>query len=236
MTPPIDPMAPEIDALLSSERSALDDAPPGKARVRARLEKTLFGAPPPGGDGGGPTTTSTSAGANAAAAGAGAKIIAAFIAGALAGGAVVFALMPPKVQAVEYMHDTHIAPSVTPASAAPPVEGPPASAAPAASASTPPAGSAPRGDSLAAERALLDPARTALGRRDAASALDAVRKHETKFAQGKMSEEREAIAVQALVLAGKRPEAEARAARFRQRYPGSVLLAAVEAALGHDEQ
>jgi hypothetical protein len=108
-----------------------------------------------------------------------------------------------------------------------------ASVAPSASAPTAPPSStqSTRADDTAAERALLDPARTALGKNDGPSAMEGVHKHEQRFPKGQLTEEREAIAIQALVLLGNGPEAQARAARFKRTYPNSVLAPAVDAAL-----
>ncbi len=49
------------------------------------------------------------------------------------------------------------------------------------------------------------------------------------FQRGTLSEEREALAVRALAQAGRRDEAATRAARFKVRYPRSLLLPVVEA-------
>jgi hypothetical protein len=88
------------------------------------------------------------------------------------------------------------------------------------------------GDDLAAERAALDVARTALGRGDGANALAACDEHARKFPRGALGEEREAIAVQALVLEHRSDDARARAERFRKTHPRSILLPAVLAAAG----
>jgi hypothetical protein len=85
---------------------------------------------------------------------------------------------------------------------------------------------------LAAERAILDVARAALARGEGAPAIEAVRRHEREFPDGVLVEEREAIAVRALVAQGRRDEARARAAEFRRRFPNSVSLHAVNAAVG----
>lgn len=94
--------------------------------------------------------------------------------------------------------------------------------------------SAARGgdDHLAAERAALDVARTALGRGDGANALAACDEHARRFPRGALGEEREAIAVQALVLEHRSDDARARAERFRKTHPRSILLPAVLAAAG----
>jgi hypothetical protein len=98
--------------------------------------------------------------------------------------------------------------------------------APAASAS-----GAGRTDSLARERALLEVARTAFGRSDAQATLEALDRHRAEFPDGKLAEEREALAIEALVEAGRIPEARARGAQFRARYPKSILMQAVDDAL-----
>lgn len=100
---------------------------------------------------------------------------------------------------------------------------------------TPPAAPAPSAPSvtgnMAAERRLLDVARTALGRGNGVDALAACDEHARKFPSGLLAEEREAIAVQALVESKRVPEARVRSDRFRRSYPKSILLPAVAAAV-----
>ena len=103
-----------------------------------------------------------------------------------------------------------------------------------ASAQAPSSASAPvqqRPDDISEERAMLDTARTALGRGDGVSAMTGVKKHEQRFPKGQLAEEREAIAVQALVALGRGDDARARGERFKRTYPNSVLAPAVNAAL-----
>jgi hypothetical protein len=85
---------------------------------------------------------------------------------------------------------------------------------------------------LSAERSILDIARAALAQGEGARSIDAAREHERRFPRGALSEEREAIYVQALVIDHRIAEARARAARFQQTYPDSMLLPAVLAATG----
>jgi hypothetical protein len=240
--PDLDPLAPELRALLASERAHPAPSAEGKARVASRLEATLFGPGGAGGAGGGgePAPAAPPAVRPVAPLARAMRATAIFVAGGITGGVLVLALREPAVVIVERAAPTSIATPPLGAGAttayAPQAARAPASAAPEPSSSAPAAVSsvvaAPTGvDSLAAERALLDPARTALGRGDGASALDAVHKHEARFASGKLAEEREAIAVQALVVLHRADEARARAARFQQRYPGSVLAPSVAAAL-----
>jgi len=89
-----------------------------------------------------------------------------------------------------------------------------------------------RGNSvLSRERAVLDPARAALASGEPARALEHVRLHARQYPKGVLSEEREAIAINALVSLGKYSEATQRAAEFRARYPQSLMTYSVDAAL-----
>jgi hypothetical protein len=96
----------------------------------------------------------------------------------------------------------------------------------------PPARSQPSSDTgLALERAGLDVARAAIERGDGATALTATREHERRFPNGLLVQEREAMAIRALVMLGRGNEARARALRFRTGFPGSMLLPAIESAV-----
>jgi hypothetical protein len=87
------------------------------------------------------------------------------------------------------------------------------------------------GSDLAAERALLDGARHALESEDAAAALAAVDLHQRRFPNGLLAQEREAIAVRALLALGRRDEAAKRATRFHARFPDSPLWPTIEDSL-----
>jgi len=84
---------------------------------------------------------------------------------------------------------------------------------------------------LAEELALVQTARTALVRGDAPGALDAAEIHRQRFPSGRLVEERESIAIQALVSLGRGDEARRRAADFERKYPTSMLLPAISRAL-----
>jgi hypothetical protein len=90
----------------------------------------------------------------------------------------------------------------------------------------------PEDDALRRERAVLEIARTALGRGDAASALDALARHAAEHPAGKLAEERDAMTIQALVSAGRKGEARERAEAFRQHHPRSFFLPSIDASLG----
>ena len=85
---------------------------------------------------------------------------------------------------------------------------------------------------LAEEQALVDRARAALSRGRAADAKAATDEHVRRFPHGSLSEEREVLAIQALLGEGNRDGAKARADRFRKAYPRSVFLPSVERLVG----
>ena len=78
------------------------------------------------------------------------------------------------------------------------------------------------------ESALLQRAQSALAS-DPARALALTDQHRRRFPAGALSEEREAIAIQALRGLGREPEARVRAARFETKYPNSVHRSRVQA-------
>jgi hypothetical protein len=100
----------------------------------------------------------------------------------------------------------------------------------------PPAPARPSGaptpeNTLLGERVVLDRARAALGRGDGSLALAETDAHAHRYPQGLMAEEREAIAIQALLLVARYDDARQREASFEQKYPRSMLLQAVRASV-----
>jgi len=85
---------------------------------------------------------------------------------------------------------------------------------------------------LASERAVLDIARAALSRGEAAAAIDAAQRHAEEFPNGQLAEEREAILIRGLVQVGDVVEARARAAKFHARFPESIFGRTIDAAIG----
>jgi hypothetical protein len=84
---------------------------------------------------------------------------------------------------------------------------------------------------LEGERVLLDGARVALGRGDGAQAISIADAHAKRYPHGILAEEREAIAIQALLLVTRYDEARRREKEFEQEYPHSMLLQAVRASV-----
>lgn len=87
------------------------------------------------------------------------------------------------------------------------------------------------GSALARERAALDRARVALAAGESERALEETKRHAREFPNGILSEEREAIAINGLVRLGRYTQASQRAARFRVRYPQSLMMQSVDAAM-----
>jgi hypothetical protein len=235
MTGPIDP---ELAALFRS--TAVPEPPEGAlGRVRLRLGAALVAANSE------IESPLRPAGPSAAALGASkgmSALLATFVAGAVVGAGSMAIVRPaPPPPRIVYVQAPPAAemPSIPPIarSEAPPVEGP---ALPPA-APTPPARalrSEPRAaqvtsarDALAAERSLLDSARSKLAAGEPDEALAALDKHARSFPQAVLAEEREALRVQAFVNAGRYDEARALADAFRARVPTSVYLPAIDATL-----
>jgi TolA-binding protein len=85
---------------------------------------------------------------------------------------------------------------------------------------------------LAAEQVVLDAARTALERGDAAHALEEVQRHERRFPAGQLREEREGVRIAVLVAMGQKDAARAQLARFHRQFPSSLQGRALDALLG----
>ena len=80
------------------------------------------------------------------------------------------------------------------------------------------------------EYSLLAAARRAKNT-DPARALGLANEHARMYPHGMLSQEREAIAIEALLALGSTAQAKARASRFAQNYPGSPHWSRIEAAL-----
>lgn len=88
---------------------------------------------------------------------------------------------------------------------------------------------APAVDTLGKERVVLDVARSAVSAKNWSQALAAVASHEAQFPAGQLVEERETLAIQALVGAGRKDEARRRVASFVSRFADSPVRASLEA-------
>lgn len=262
--PRLEPLDPELEALLDAERAAPSPAPAVKASLLSRLEATL-GLPPGGtegagggdpgaapGDPGVPPTgpapaapppvppvaapVSAATGALTAAAGA-SKLtvgIASLVIGGVMGAGIHATVSAPPEPPPAPVVAVAVEPPMPPAP--PPQQEPPVVAEPVEVPTPPKPAPAPvrrpsRDEQLAAERALLEMARTSLTRGQPQTALEAIAQHARRHPKGQLAEERDSLWIRALVASGKGAEARARAEAFRARYPRSLLLPAVDAAL-----
>jgi hypothetical protein len=252
-----DRLSPELEAFLAPERQRSDPAPEVQNQVFSRLAVTLGW---PGGPGPGPAPGGSDPSGGAAAGGRAAGNVAAHGAKHLATGALMKTVATLVVGGVigSGVHEAYdratgrLAEHATVAVVAPPpaapvptpVAPPPVAPVVATTPQPPPAPSAvhvkappakpeprERDRSLAAERALIEQARTALAREQGAAALAALDRHARDFPQGELEEERESLRVQALVALQQFEPARKLGARFHRRFPRSIFGAVVDEAL-----
>ncbi|MGH7434423.1 MAG: hypothetical protein ACRENE_01980 [Polyangiaceae bacterium] len=240
------PLEADLAALLDRERTAAAPREP-LTRVRARLALSV-GAGAASADPSGEQPSSTQPGATRRGPALPrlplAPLAIAFLAGGLAGAGALTLLRSPPREHVVYVDRPAVAPVIeapaptSGASRAPVEPAPPPAVPPVAPPGS--AGGAPRHPArtevpavspLRAEREVLDRARSSLSEGDAAGALALLDRHASEFPQALLAEEREALAVQSLVIAGRYDDARGRAARFRAAWPGSLFLPAVDASL-----
>ena len=240
-----DRLSAELEAFLAPERQRPDPSAETQTEVLTRLGATLgwFGGPGPGPGGSDPSGGGGLAahGARHLAAGSLAKTIATLIVGGVIGAGVHEAYDRGSGRRAERREVVAVAPPI----AAPVVLPPPAPvpAAPPPVVAPPPERAPPRPEhvarveprerdrSLAAERALIEQARTALAREQGAAALAVLERHAREFPQGELEEERESLQVQALVGLDRFDQARKVAARFHRRFPRSIFGAVVDEAL-----
>jgi hypothetical protein len=225
------PLDPALRRLLDLDREADLASVEAKARVLGRVLGTVgavsigLGPPAPGGgsDPGAGFAAARTAWTNARPW----SLALAVGAGGIAGAVASSAWHGARPEHVVYIDRTPLPAAAPVASEAPSSE----ASHPRESARASATGSASPVVDLAAERKLLDVARRSLGSGDTEGALASLRRHEQNYRSGQLAEEREALTIEALVLARRVDEARAREHRFRQRYPESVMLPAVEAAV-----
>lgn len=249
----LEPLARDLRALFDEERAGYPHDPDAQARVQRRLEAAILLG---GAAGAAAGAASAGAGAVSSLSLEAAKHAKVWIALSLVAGIVVgethARLSAPPVTTTSTSAPpvgsfaSVSSPPAAPASGAPtpagsdpaavavsslpsPRPAPVPSASSAAPAILPAPGEAP--SDLAAEQGLIDTARSALSRGRGADALHAADDHARRFPRGRLAEEREMLAIQALLLVGKRADAEARVSRFHEAYPQSLYGSAVDALL-----
>ena len=226
---------------LDAERSIDDGEAARLARIEAKLLAALGAAPvlvaPPAAEAPPPPAETPAAPSPPAPSSwLGAKGAAAAGAAAIVIGAAFFlsrptTTSPPVATVPSVPAAVETAPTAAPPTTAPPsiktvspselptAIDPPAKPAPSARETTGASATA-SGVTDTEEIALLARAHDAL-RGSPAQSLELCREHEKKFANGRFSQEREAVAIEALVHLGRRDEAEKRWSSFQTRFPGS---------------
>lgn len=208
------PWTPGLEGVLQAEREAPDVDPAVAEQVWSQLQSSIAGLP-------GPEAGDSSPGGAAEAAGAQGvawlPVTLALAVGAVGGAALHAQLRAPVIERVvvtvpgpvRVVTTTVTIERIVTASVAAPRP-------------------APR-EAGSRERALLERARSALARRDAAEALEALALAKKVAPQGRLAEERDALEIRALYAAGRAAEARAAIEPFRRRYPESIFRPVVEA-------
>jgi hypothetical protein len=156
--------------------------------------------------------------------------------GGATGAALFGALHPQEVRVVYVERPVLSNAVVTPGAALTPSASASASIAPSSSALASPEKRAPAASvnsasDLSRERALLDLARANAARGEPALVLKQTEQHRAQFPRGKLGEEREALAIRALLSLGRTAEARARAQAFHLAHPDSFLTPMIDSAL-----
>jgi hypothetical protein len=221
----------DLREFLDSERAYPDPPPEVEQRVFSRLVTTLALSPglpaPPA------PPVAASVGAKVMVAGGVRRVLTIFLlgAGVGAGGYGAFQAL-------------HTRPPAQPISL-PAAPEPPAPLPPPLPEATPPAPEPPspapqararesgesRDQRLAAERRLLESARTALVAGEHDAAIASLRRHARVFSDGQLAEERDALLIRALVGKGDYPQARERASRFHRQHPRSLFAGVVDQAM-----
>lgn len=230
-----DELSSSVKRLLEHERARPQPGPEVEARVLEKLTQSMLTAPF-----GADAPSSPAAAAPASVSGLGAvKLVLAAVIGAGAGAGLHATFRAPEVRVVEVVRErvVEVPAPVAPAPVEPVAEPVPpiARKPPVVKPSPPPPPPKPdqereRDRALAAERMLVEQARTSLARQNPAEALAALNEHRQRFADGQLGEEREGLEVLALFAAGEIERAKTAAAEFRRRFPQSVLLRSIRRA------
>lgn len=213
--PELPPWTPGLEGVLQAEREAPDVDPAVAERVWSQLQGSIAGLPGP--ELGPPTTGAAAGGAAGDQGGAWLPVAVALVVGAGVGAALHAQLRAPVVERVVVTVPGPVRVVTTTVTIERIVTASAAVARPAPVAA------------LSRERALIERARSALARQDAAEALEALGLAKRLAPRGRLAEEREALTIRALYAAGRSEEARAAIGGFRRRYPESIFRPVVEA-------
>ncbi len=214
----LEPLPDDLFKVLEVERARPPVPPDQLARLASRLDATLGSPAAPSGLGS-PATSGVAAGLGGKAA----LLVVGLALGAVGGAGVQKYFGEPREVIVEKRVEVPVRVEVqvpapvnpTPVPVAPMVVKPKE------------IGRAP----IELERLLIEQATSALGRGKGEDALAACAEHARRFASGQLAEERESIAIRALMELGRKEEALARATEFRAHFPESLLIDVVNDAV-----
>ncbi len=220
MTDELEPLPPEMYFALEVERARPPPSAEQLARLQARLDATMTP----------PTPSAAGPAGNAVSAGLATKVgllAAGLLIGTVAGSQLQLHFGPPREVIVEKVVQVPVrvevqVPVVVPSEPPPP---------PPVVAKAPPVAKETARAPIELERLLVEQATAALGRGKGEDALAACGEHARRFPSGQLAEEREIVAIRALMLLGRRAEAETRAAEFRAKFPESLLIDVVNEAV-----
>lgn len=231
---PLEPLAAELQDLLRSERQREPLAPEMSARIRSQVAASVgtLSAPPPA-----PITEAVGVLSSKLP-----LVIAAFVIGGLSGSALTWSLMQRSQNASQVQNvsavvvEAHDEPAAPVEKVAVSPEPSPAivkaddDEARAVDAGVRGVVHDPDRD-LAAERSLMEQARSSLAHSRWNDALLSLDKHRSRFSRGKLAEERDSMRVPTLVMLGRYDDARAAAQRFHARYPTSIFATGVDQAV-----
>lgn len=251
MTDPREPLPPALDALLELERPLDPVADRERARLRAGVMAAVGGAsPPPSAPrSAGPSLVRRSRAVQAALG----MLVLGGAAGFLVGRATARGDAPsvPTVASAPVALSiaaptTGPGPSTASTDAGPPAgerlrasddrRPAPVAAAPPRASATPGERDAGSTEGLTSERTLLDRARSAMLRGDPAAALQALDEHARAYPAGALVEEREYLAIRALVAEGRRDQALDRAERYRATFGLGLFGERIEGELRRNDR
>ncbi|HVR00888.1 MAG TPA: hypothetical protein VMT47_02040 [Polyangia bacterium] len=224
MKPPVvEPLSPDVEALLASERDVVPQPDDFRRRAFLRARAAL-------------SKSASSPHAAAQPVFSWKWHWAAAVASVLVAGTLATAAIKARLWAAAAEPTLRGAPGAAPAARLPlppSIDEPaPAATAPAPRPVVAPPRTLTRAEGYALELKVLQPARAAVARADVTAALAAIAEHERRFPNGQLTEEREALRVLALASAHRSEDARRAAATFRKRFPRSMLLARMNDALG----
>lgn len=216
-----EPLPPDLAVLFEKEREGYTafgaTQADAYAKVRARIALTATASTA--------NAAATPTAAKATAAGVSMKVVGAVAVASLAAGVVAGRVTAPdRIPAPAPVVSVTASASVSIPESPPPLREAPTI--PSTTTETPPqqATSATSKGTLAQERALVEGARSALARGRPADALVAADRHAKEFPRGQLVEEREVLAITALISLGRTGEAGTRRVAFFKKFPNSLLV------------